>query len=83
MRAVPEIKDPAAAFAFLALLETTKSLDGILFHAMKQRNLMSFFMERTRFGDIQARLFPKMGMVTTGTSLITLATYAQVDSCLC
>ena len=34
MRAVPEIKDPAAAFAFLALLETTKSLDGILFHAI-------------------------------------------------
>ena len=36
-------------------------------------------MERTRFGDIQARLFPKMGMVTTGTSLLTLATYAQVQ----
>merc|ERR1719458_2198376 len=29
------------------------------------------------FGDIQARLFPKMGMVTPGTSLITLATYAH------
>ena len=28
MRAIPGIKEPAAAFAFLALLETIKSLDG-------------------------------------------------------
>ena len=28
MRAIPGINEPAAAFAFLALLETIKSLDG-------------------------------------------------------
>merc|ERR1712037_913119 len=39
---------------------------------------MFMHLPRHVFGDIQARLFPKMGMVTTGTSLITLATYSQV-----
>ena len=43
---------------------------------------MFMHLPRHVFGDIQARLFPKMGMVTTGTSLITLATYAQVNFCL-
>ena len=28
MRAIPGINEPAAAFAFLALLETIKSFDG-------------------------------------------------------
>ena len=54
---------------------------------------MFLHLPRHVFGDVQvmnnlkcstsqncfkARLFPKMGMVTTGTSLLTLATYAQV-----
>jgi len=32
-------------------------------------------MERTAFGDIQARLFPKMGMVTWSMSSLALASY--------
>ena len=43
---------------------------------------MFMHLPRHVFGDLQARLFPKMGMVTTGTGLITLATYAQVNYCL-
>merc|ERR1719348_2168085 len=39
---------------------------------------MFLHLPRHVFGDVQARLFPKMGMVTTGTSLLTLATYSQV-----
>ena len=32
-------------------------------------------MERSAFGDIQARLFPKMGMVTWSMSSLALASY--------
>lgn len=31
--------------------------------------------DRNEFGDVQARLFPKMGMVCTSTSLLALAAY--------
>jgi len=33
-------------------------------------------LPRTTFGNLQARLFPKMGMVTSGSSLLALATYS-------
>ena len=37
-------------------------------------------MERTAFGDIQARLFPKMGMVTWSLSSVALASYLTSHS---
>ena len=35
-------------------------------------------MPRSVFGDVQARLFPKMGMVCSGSSLLALASYSLV-----
>ena len=42
-------------------------------------NLKCSTVHISKCNCFKARLFPKMGMVTTGTSLLTLATYAQVQ----
>jgi len=37
-------------------------------------------MNRQAFGNIQARLFPKMGLVCVGTGLVSLASYSIAHS---
>lgn len=37
---------------------------------------MFMHMPRLNFGDIQSRLFPKMGMVCVGTGILSLASYS-------
>jgi len=72
---------PSLSPSHLAALHLSSLATGVgtqMYVSFVAGPTMFLHLPRHVFGDVQARLFPKMGMVTTGTSLLTLATYAQV-----
>merc|ERR1719189_1187471 len=67
---------PSLSPSHLAALHLSSLATGVgtqMYVSFVAGPTMFLHLPRHVFGDVQARLFPKMGMVTTGTSLLTLA----------
>jgi len=72
-----------ASIAALNLTSISVQLGTQSYVGLVSGPTMFLNMPRPAFGDLQARLFPKMGMVCVGTGILSLATYAmshQVDA---
>ena len=76
--AVPGLTPTSNTFVHLASLSTMVGTQCWV--ALVGGPTMFLNMERTKFGDVQARLFPKMGMVCMSMSGIAMATYLQKHS---
>jgi len=69
-----------APLATLHLTSISAALGTQLYVGFVAGPTMFMNMERHAFGNIQARLFPKMGMVTVGSNIISLGTYCVAHS---
>jgi len=74
MPAIPSL--PPAALAMTNLTTMSVQLGTQAYVAFVGGPTMFVNLPRNTFGDIQARLFPKMGMLCMSSGALTLATYS-------
>jgi len=72
---LPQLSPSGLALAHLTCLSS--GLGTQLYVATVSGPTMFLNLPRQTFGDLQARLFPKMGMVCMSSSLLALSTYSM------
>lgn len=77
---LPSLAPSSISFLHLASLST--ALGTHAYVSFVSGPTMFLNMPRTAFGDIQSRLFPKMGQLCTSANLVTLATYGALHHSL-